>query len=204
MSEPKRFDCYILGGNSIDEASTPDGEFVRYEDYARLKKELERHTKERSEDDIGTDLIPRRFVHWWMEEVARLKAEVERLQSIHSIDSIGIEHLKSEVERLTSDIQMEKENEDRLVREWQKANNEVYGLQTQVAALIDDQTRLKAEVERLTKAGDELVLQIEWRNVVIVDPSLSFFKVSPDCLCNCHNFDKVIEAWNAAKEGKQS
>jgi hypothetical protein len=57
--------------------------------------------------------------------------------------------LKTEVERLTSDIQMEKENEDRLVREWQKANNEVYGLQTQVAALIDDQTRLKAKVERL-------------------------------------------------------
>ena len=60
--------------------------------------------------------------------------------------------LKAEVERLTSDLQMEKENEDRLVREWQKANNEVYGLQTQVAALIDDQTRLKAEVERLKKA----------------------------------------------------
>jgi cell division protein FtsB len=58
--------------------------------------------------------------------------------------------LKAEVERLTSDIQMEKENEDRLVREWQKANNEVYGLKTQVAALIDDQTRLKTEVERLT------------------------------------------------------
>jgi chromosome segregation ATPase len=60
--------------------------------------------------------------------------------------------LKAEVERLTSDLQMEKENEDRLVREWQKANNEVYGLQTQVAALIDDQTRLKAEVERLKNA----------------------------------------------------
>ena len=57
---------------------------------------------------------------------------------------------KNAVERLTSDLQMEKENKDRLVREWQKANNEVYGLQTQVAALIDDQTRLKAEVERLT------------------------------------------------------
>ncbi len=79
--------------------------------------------------------------------------------------------LKAEVERLTSDIQMEKENEDRLVREWQRANNEVYGLKTQVAALIDNQTRLKAEltdlkstadrfkaeVERLSKAGDNLV-----------------------------------------------
>jgi chromosome segregation ATPase len=95
-----------------------------------------------------------------------LKAEVERLQSIHNIDSIGIEQLKAEVERLTSDIQMEKENEDRLVREWQKANNEVYGLNTQVAALIDDQTRLKAEVERLTKAGD-LMCRMAGNNQVI-------------------------------------
>ena len=68
----------------------------------------------------------------------------------------AIDELKAEVERLTSDLQMEKENKDRLVREWQKANNEVYGLQTQVAALIDDHTRLKAEVERLRKAGDNL------------------------------------------------
>jgi len=42
MSEPKRYDCYILGGNSIDDSATPDGEFVRYEDYARLKAEVER------------------------------------------------------------------------------------------------------------------------------------------------------------------
>ena len=72
----------------------------------------------------------------YYEDYAELKAENARL--------------KAEVERLTSDLQMEKENKDRLVREWQKANNEVYGLQTQVAALIDDQTRLKVEVERLT------------------------------------------------------
>jgi len=38
--------------------------------------------------------------HAWHEN-ARLKAEVDRLQSIHSIDSIAIEQLKSEVERLT-------------------------------------------------------------------------------------------------------
>ena len=67
--------------------------------------------------------------------------------------------LKAEVERLTSDIQMEKENEDRLVREWQKANNEVYGLQTQVAALIDDQTRLKAECQ--ARQAENSVLAVE-------------------------------------------
>ena len=34
-------------------------------------------------------------------EIEEMEAEVERLQSIHSIDSIGIEQLKAEVERLS-------------------------------------------------------------------------------------------------------
>lgn len=37
-------------------------------------------------------------------EIEEMEAEVERLQSIHSIDSIGIEQLKAEVERLTADL----------------------------------------------------------------------------------------------------
>ena len=124
--------------------------------------------------------------------------------------------LKTEVERLTSDIQMEKENEDRLVREWQRANNEVYGLQRQVAALIDDQTRLKAEcqarqaensvlavecdslkaeVERLTKAGDALAgkaISLEYN-----DYWSEYEKVEDVCI-------DEVEAWHKAKEGKQS
>ena len=66
MSEPKRYDWKVNEENDFDLMEHPNGEFVRYEDYARLK------------------------------------AEVERLQSIHSIDSIGIEQLKAEVERLTA------------------------------------------------------------------------------------------------------
>jgi uncharacterized small protein (DUF1192 family) len=84
-----------------------------------------------------------------MAENARLKALTVEMDKTINASQAECRRLKAEVERLTSDLQMEKENEDRLVREWQKANNEVYGLQTQVAALIDDQTRLKAEVERL-------------------------------------------------------
>jgi hypothetical protein len=45
-------------------------------------------------------------------ENARLKAEVERLQSIHSIDSIGIEQLKAQVERLTFEIEVHREGWD--------------------------------------------------------------------------------------------
>ena len=69
-------------------------------------------------------------------------------------DTVG--ELEAEVIRLKADLQMEKENEDRLVRNWQQANNEVHGLKAQVAALIDEQTRLKAEVERLNNNCDYL------------------------------------------------
>jgi uncharacterized small protein (DUF1192 family) len=157
----------------------------------------------------GLEHDKRLLEHWnTSDEVTRLKAEVERLQSIHSIDSIGIEQLKAEVERLTSDLQMEKENEDRLVREWQRANNEVYGLQRQVAALIDNQTRLealtaemdktinasqaecrrlKAEVERMTKAGDEVIRL--WSSGDDTD---------------VNNFTKALWVWTVAKKENYS
>jgi len=71
-----------------------------------------------------------------------------------------------------------------------------------IGELNAENARLQAEVERLTKAGDSLVLSVEWRNVVIHDPTLTFIAVKPDCLCNCHNFDSDIKLWLAAKEGK--
>ncbi len=81
------------------------------------------------------------------DDYARLKAECQARQAENSVLAVECDSLKAEVERLTSDIQMEKENEDRLVREWQKANNEVYGLKTQVAALIDELERLRKGVQ---------------------------------------------------------
>lgn len=83
------------------------------------------------------------------------KMRADNLWEVVKFERAERKRLEAEVERLTSDIQMEKENEDRLVREWQRANNEVYGLQRQVAALIDNQTRLEAEVERLKKEAGE-------------------------------------------------
>jgi regulator of replication initiation timing len=104
-----------------------------------------------------------------IDDQTRLKAECQARQAENSVLAVECDSLKAEVDRLTSDIQMEKENEDRLVREWQKANNEVYGLQRQVAALIDDQTRLKAEVERLTKAEDNMIEVTYIKGVAGVD-----------------------------------
>ena len=74
-------------------------------------------------------------------------------------DTVG--ELEAEVIRLKADLQMEKENEDRLVRNWQQANNEVHGLKAQVAALIDNQTSLKAEVERLRASSFVTAVPVE-------------------------------------------
>ncbi len=87
------------------------------------------------------------------------KCRADNLWEVVKFERAERKRLEAEVERLTSDIQMEKENEDRLVREWQKANNEVYGLKTQVAALIDDQTRLKAECQ--ARQAENSVLAVE-------------------------------------------
>ena len=90
-------------------------------------------------------------------QVFTLTAEVRCLEAVvrshERVDCLTVANLKAEVERLESDLKLEKENEDRLVRLWQTANNEVHGQRSQIAALIDNQTSLKAENERLRKAG---------------------------------------------------
>jgi predicted RNase H-like nuclease (RuvC/YqgF family) len=81
-------------------------------------------------------------------QVETLTAEVRCLEAVirahERVDCLTVTNLKAEVARLDDELKMEKENEDRLVREFQRANNEVYGLQRQVAALIDNQTRLNS------------------------------------------------------------
>ena len=93
-------------------------------------------------------------------QVETLTAEVRCLEAVirshERVDCLTVANLKAEVERLESDLKLEKENEDRLVRLWQTANNEVHGQRSQIAALIDNQTSLKAEVERLEKQEEYL------------------------------------------------
>ena len=45
MSEPKRYAFKVNEENDFDLIEHSNGEFVRYEDYARLKAEVERLTK---------------------------------------------------------------------------------------------------------------------------------------------------------------
>ena len=72
-------------------------------------------------------------INYW-----KIEAETDNARWLRVLEEN--ERLKAEVERLTSDIQMEKENEDRLVRLHQDARN---------------------EVERLTKAGDAMATGLQ-------------------------------------------
>jgi uncharacterized small protein (DUF1192 family) len=146
-NETKRF---LACGYDAEMKPFAQGDYVRYEDYELMKSDVKGLSKELADAQESYHLVNERTA-MLVKENARLKAECQARQAENSVLAVECDSLKAEVERLTSDLQMEKENEDRLVREWQRANNEVYGLKTQVAALIDDQTRLKAEVERLTK-----------------------------------------------------
>ncbi len=108
--------------------SSKEGRWVSYEDYARLKAEVERLTLLQAET---------------LSERNKAEAEVERL--------------KAEPDALTAYLYA-----DTLRR--------------------DDIKTLKAHIERLTKAGDDLAIWLGFE-----DPD------SPR-----------IEEWHAAKEGKQS
>jgi hypothetical protein len=51
--------------------------------------------------DENGNYVEWRNYQWLLTEKQHLDSEVNRLQSIHSIDNIAIEQLKAEVERLT-------------------------------------------------------------------------------------------------------
>jgi len=98
-------------------------------------------------------------------EVADLKAEVERLRSssfVTAVPSEEYEKLKAEVEELTL-LQVE---------------------------TLNERNKAEAEVERLTKAGDNLA------------------RASDENGCHdngdADDLDEAIKRWNAAKEGKPS
>jgi hypothetical protein len=106
------------------------------------------------------------------DDYARLKTEVTDLKST-------ADRLKAEVERLDTGIQPEGSN-DAVGR----AVNVLLEKEKEIASL-------KAEVERLRKAGDDL--------------HKSMFECGPNEMAEAYHHDewwKSYYAWNAAKEGK--
>ena len=160
-----------------------DGMWVQWQDYARLKAEVERLTAEVSYDNRVQLHVDKLAAEFTQSEVERLKAEVERLtaelssttawgrglESDLSHARVEISFLKAEVERLSAaDSYLQSANE--------------YSFEQRC-------DELEAEVERLRKAGDAMRWLIECQN---------------DDAYYGHNEEhaEAVKAWNAAKEGK--
>lgn len=117
------------------------------------------------------------WVRW--EDYARLKAEVERLNVVIGLEQKTIRNLQqtpewSEITRLTA-----------YCRDLQAEVGRLRASSFVTAVPVEDYEKLKAENERLLEAGDALA-----REICILGP------VDDKEM-------KAIEAWNAAKEGKQ-
>ena len=124
-------------------------------------------------------------------ENARLKAEVERLTHLANQSEFYRSQLQKDTCRLEN-IQMqdafkhyEAENA-RLKAEVEELTHDANEADQQYEHAISRVRRLEAEVERLRKAGDELLR--EW---------------SSGDETEGRNFKKGLVLWNAAKEGKQ-
>jgi hypothetical protein len=67
VSEPKRYAWKVNEENDFDLIEHSEGEYVRYEDYARLKAEVERLTK--AGDAMAEEMLklnhPHASVYFW-------------------------------------------------------------------------------------------------------------------------------------------
>ena len=152
------------------------------EENARLKADVERLSE--IVQTAHADLFS---------ENSRLKAENARLRASSFVTAVPVEEyekLKAEVERLKEgndclDQMHDKEMERSayLREEFNRSTAWGRGLESDLSHARVEISFLKAEVEWLRKAGDEM-----HRAIKVSDPIL----------------DWKIELWNAAKEGKQS
>ena len=86
MSEPKRYSFKVNEENDFDLIEHSNGEYVRYEDYARLKAECQARQAENSVLAVECD---------------SLKAEVEWLKEFYDLSVTPNRELQAQVERLT-------------------------------------------------------------------------------------------------------
>jgi predicted RNase H-like nuclease (RuvC/YqgF family) len=186
MSEPKKYE-YVSDGytarflNPQTGHAAPYGEYVLHSDYARLRAEVEMHSKpaiiggynlsqyirmansetlEFDNGDIFADMTLPERIKYIVESHARLRSVNEDNKRECEATRIENARLKAEVERLTL--------ENSQYEEHHKYGQNVI-------------TSLREEVDRLTKAGDAMA----------------------KLLSCCGNPQSEVRGWNAAK-GVQS
>jgi len=179
MNEPIRYTPYSLACSSCKKpdaeiqsvmATNEKGEFIKYQDYLSLKndyKVIERHLS--------------RYIN--QEALAKGCSK----QGCNRTLRDTIEEQNTQIEALKRDV-LEKTAELRNLKEvvadlHNQAEDDLYSIETERI----ENARLKAEFERLIKAGDAMLS--EWASGDEKD---------------AQNFLKALVIWNAAKEGKQS
>jgi len=111
------------GGGVLE--STPDGPLVAYSDYARLKAEVERLTELNATLSLRYDAT-KSMLDGCAKEIEEMEAEVESLMTNPTSRLLRAEReenarLKEEVEHLTSENLLVREEADRYCRLWQEA-----------------------------------------------------------------------------------
>jgi cell division protein FtsB len=125
-------------------------------------------------------------------QIETLTAEVRCLEAVvrahERIDCQAVANLKAEVERLNSLIANSEQENARLKAEVERLEHQVNYWRIEAETDNARWLRCLEDKERLTKAGDEMQTR------------LNFFQKrwDSDELC------EEAEAWNSAKEGKQS
>ena len=150
MSEPKKYE-YVSDGftarfiNPKTGHAAPKGDYVRYEDYAQLEAEAERYRLASLRVDVGElhAQFNKALFDETLAENAGLKAVVERLSKPAIIGGYNI----SEYIRMANSETLEFDNGDMFAD---------MTLPERIKYIVESHARLKAEVERLTKAGDAM------------------------------------------------
>jgi len=183
MSEPKRYGWEVNEENDFALVEHPQGQYVDYENYARLKAEVESIRKYWKATGEGVNMYVGKSIAL-EDEVARLKAENEKLK------------LTLEEER---QISRQNWNYDPHYAYLQLNNArlkaEVERLTAFTTRTIIPNEELQAQVERLTKAGDamvEHVLLAHWGSFEHLP--IGWKKLIP----------KWFAAKDAAKDGKDA
>jgi chromosome segregation ATPase len=156
-----------------------EGKFCEYRDYLKLEKECSF-----LKDTISNCM---KAVISKDDECTRLKAEVERLTQLNDTLALRYDATKSMLDGCAKEIEeMEAEVERLTLENSQYEEHHKYG-QNVITSLRED-------VERLTKAGDEMAEEIALAKRQ--DEGSRFDPIE------MHYDHELIVKWNAAKEGK--
>jgi chromosome segregation ATPase len=146
----------------------------------RNLKEVVHDLRISAEDDLDTIETAREEIARLQEENARLKAEVERLTAENeSLQTKATNIYNAMVVEWKVEQITHKANTDSIISQ---------GMMSEAMKLVEESIATKEQVQRLRNAGDELRDSLPY----IVDERLED-----------KTLRKIMNRWNAAKEGKQ-